>query len=216
MTLEEGALVEPLAVAVHITKQAPVKPGDTVVVFGAGPVGLLCCAVARAFGASAVVSVDIQPHRLEFAKAYAATGTFLPPEQEGLAPAECAARLIAAHAALRDNGGADVAIDASGAEASARTAVHVVRGGGTYVQGGMGKDEIVFPIMEVCAKELTVRGSFRYGSGDYRLAVELVASGRVSVRELVTGKVGFREAERAFVDVKAGKGIKTLIEGVRE
>jgi D-xylulose reductase len=52
VTLQEGALVEPLAVAVHIVKQAEIKPGQTVVVMGAGPVGLLCCAVAKAYGAS--------------------------------------------------------------------------------------------------------------------------------------------------------------------
>ena len=51
MSLEEGALIEPTAVAVHITRQASIKPGDSVVVFGAGPVGLLCCAVAKAYGA---------------------------------------------------------------------------------------------------------------------------------------------------------------------
>lgn len=59
---QEGALVEPLAVAVHIVKQAKIKPGQSVVVMGAGPVGLLCCAVVKAYGASKIVSVDIQPY----------------------------------------------------------------------------------------------------------------------------------------------------------
>lgn len=213
MSLEEGALIEPLSVAVHITKQGGVKPGDKVVVFGAGPVGLLCCAVSRAFGATTVVSVDIQKHRLEFAEKYAATGTFMP--EKGVSPADCAARIIADNG-LGANAGADVVIDASGAEASVQTGIQVVRVGGTYVQGGMGKNEMTFPIMEVCTKEVSVKGSFRYGSGDYKLAVELVASGRVGVKELITGKVGFREAERAFEDVKGGKGIKILIGGVEE
>ena len=211
MTLEEGALVEPLSVAVHISKQGGVKPGDKVVVFGAGPVGLLCCAVSKAFGAGTIVSVDIQEHRLDFAKKYAATGTFMP--EKGVSPADCAARLIEENG-LGENGGADVVIDASGAEPSVQTGIHVVRVGGTYVQGGMGKNEMVFPIMEMCTKELNVKGSFRYGSGDYKLAVELVASGRVKVKELITGKVGFKDAEKAFEDVKGGKGIKILIEGV--
>lgn len=51
MSLEEGPLIEPLSVAVRMTKQGGVKPGDRVVVFGAGPAGLLCCAVTRVFGA---------------------------------------------------------------------------------------------------------------------------------------------------------------------
>ncbi len=210
MTLEEGALVEPLAVAVHITKQASVKHGDSVIVFGAGPVGLLCCAVAKALGASKVIAVDIQKPRLEFAKEFAATPTY---ESQRISAQENAKNLI------QENGlgvGADVAIDASGAEPSVQTAIHVLRTGGSYVQGGMGKDEITFPILAACTKELTVKGSFRYGSGDYKLAVELVASGKVDVKMLISRKVKFEDAEQAFEDVKAGKGIKILIEGQKE
>ena len=208
LSLQEGALMEPLSVAVHIVRQARVTPGQSVVVFGAGPVGLLCCAVATAFGASKVIAVDIQESRLEFARGYATTATFMP---EKVAATENAERL------RRENGlgaGADVAIDASGAEPSVHTGIHVLRNGGTYVQGGMGRSEIQFPIMAACSKELTLRGSFRYGSGDYKLAVELAATGKVDVKKLITGTVKFEEAEFAFKEVKAGKGIKTLIAGI--
>ncbi|KAI9753963.1 MAG: hypothetical protein M4579_004923 [Chaenotheca gracillima] len=210
MGLDEGALIEPLSVAVHIVKQAAVKPGNSVVVFGAGPVGLLCCAVARSFGATKIISVDIVKDRLTFAAKYAATGTFEPTRD---APEHNAARLIEDH---KLGAGADVIIDASGAPPSIQTAIHALRVGGTYVQGGMGRDEISFPIMALCTKELIASGSFRYGPGDYALAVDLVATGRVSVKELITGRVKFEEAEQAFKDVKAGKGIKILIEGVPE
>ncbi|KAB8070625.1 D-xylulose reductase A [Aspergillus leporis] len=208
INLQEGALMEPLSVAVHIVKQANVTPGQSVVVFGAGPVGLLCCAVARAFGSPKTIAVDIQKGRLEFARKYAATATF----EAGKGPAlENATRIIQEN----DLGpGADVVIDASGAEPSVHTGIHVLRPGGTYVQGGMGRSEITFPIMAACTKELNVKGSFRYGSGDYKLAVNLVASGKVSVKELVTGVVKFEDAEEAFKEVKAGKGIKTLITGI--
>jgi D-xylulose reductase len=67
--------------------------------------------------------------------------------------------------------------------------------------------------MAMCAKELNVKGSFRYGPGDYRLATDLIASGRVKVKELISKKVAFEDAEQAFNDTKAGKGIKILIEG---
>ncbi|TVY86401.1 putative D-xylulose reductase A, partial [Lachnellula willkommii] len=210
MSLQEGALIEPLAVAVHIVKQAEVKPGLSVVVMGAGPVGLLCCAVAKAYGASKVVSVDIQPSRLEFAAGFAATHTFTP---ERVSAEENAARLLK-EAGIAD--GADVVIDASGAEPSIQTSIHVVRRGGVYVQGGMGKPDITFPIMALCTKEVTAKGSFRYGSGDYKLAVELVSSGKVDVKKLITGTVKFEDAEQAFKDVKAGKGIKCLIAGPNE
>ena len=203
-------MVEPLAVAVHIVKQADIKPGQTVVVMGAGPVGLLCCAVAKAYGASKVVSVDIQQNRLDFAKEFAATHTFTP---ERVSAEENAARLLKETGLV---GGADAVIDASGAEPSIQTSLHVVRRGGVYVQGGMGKPDITFPIMALCTKEVTAKGSFRYGSGDYKLAVEFVSSGKVDVKKLITGTVKFEEAEEAFKSVKAGKGVKVLIAGPNE
>ncbi|KAJ5128428.1 hypothetical protein N7448_002147 [Penicillium atrosanguineum] len=208
LSLQEGALMEPLSVAVHIVRQAQVTPGQSVVVFGAGPVGLLCCAVATAFGASKVIVVDIQQPRLDFAKDYAVTGTFMPGR---VSATENADRL------RQENelgAGADVAIDASGAEPSVHTGIHVLRNGGTYVQGGMGRSEMNFPIMAACSKELNFKGSFRYGSGDYKLAVQLVSAGKVDVKRLITGTVKFEEAEQAFKEVKAGKGIKTLIAGI--
>lgn len=210
ISLQEAAVVEPLAVAVHIVKQAAVSPGQTVVVFGAGPVGLLCCAVARAFGASTTIAVDIQATRLDFAKEYAATAVFRPAKTSH---SENATRL------KEENGldlGSDVAIDASGAEPAVHTCIHVLRAGGTYVQGGMGRSETGLPIMVACTKEATIKGSFRYGSGDYKLAVDLVASGRVNVKQLITGTVTFENAEQAFKEVHAGKGIKTLIAGIEE
>ncbi|KLJ12885.1 L-iditol 2-dehydrogenase [Blastomyces silverae] len=70
--------------------------------------------------------------------------------------------------------------------------------------------------MAVCTKEVDVRGSFRYGSGDYKLALTLVGEGKVDVKKLVTGVVAFEEAEKAILDVKGGKGIKTLIRGVED
>ncbi|KAE8387177.1 D-xylulose reductase A [Aspergillus alliaceus] len=207
INLQEAAVMEPLSVAVHIVRQANIAPGQSVVIFGAGPVGLLCCAVARAFGSPKIIAVDIQRGRLEFARKYAATATFEPSKAPAL---ENANRII------EENNlglGADVVIDASGAEPSVHTGIHVLRPGGTYVQGGMGRSEMTFPIMATCTKELNVKGSFRYGSGDYKLAVNLVASGKVSVKELITGVVKFENAEQAFKEVKAGKGIKTLIAG---
>ena len=210
VSLQEGALIEPLAVGVHIVKQARVQPGQSVVIMGAGPVGLLCAAVARAFGATKVVQVDIVPSKLEFARSYAATHTYL---SQRVSPEENARALLAA----ADLGaGADAVIDASGAEPSIQAALHVVRTGGTYVQGGMGKSDITFPIMALCIKEVTARGSFRYGSGDYKLAIELVAAGRVDVKALVNGVVAFRDAEEAFKKVKEGQVIKILIAGPNE
>ncbi|KAG6253590.1 hypothetical protein E4U49_007460 [Claviceps purpurea] len=210
VSLQQGALMEPLAVAVHIVKQASVQPGQSVVIMGAGPVGLLCAAVARAYGASKVASVDIVQSKLDFAREFASTHTYL---SQKIAPEENA-RAIKQHLGLPR--GADVVIDASGAEPSIQTSLHTVRMGGTYVQGGMGNSDITFPIMALCLKEVTAKGSFRYGPGDYELAIELVASGVVDVKKLVTTVVPFEKAEEAFKKVKEGEVIKILIAGPNE
>lgn len=213
VSLQEGALMEPLAVAVHIVKQAAVQPGQSVVVMGAGPVGLLCAAVARrAYGASTVASVDIVQSKLDFALAFASTHTYL---SQRVSP-EANAQAIKEHVGLLARGGADVVIDASGAEPSIQTSLHTVRMGGTYVQGGMGKSDITFPIMAMCLKEVTAKGSFRYGPGDYELAVDLVASGKIDIKKLVSDVVPFEKAEEAFRKVKEGEVIKILIAGPNE
>jgi D-xylulose reductase len=79
VTLEDGAMMEPLSVGVHSVKTlGQCTTGEVVIVFGAGPVGLLCMAVAKALGASRIIAVDIRQDKLELAKAYAATDCFLP------------------------------------------------------------------------------------------------------------------------------------------
>jgi D-xylulose reductase len=213
VSLEAGALVEPTAVAVHVVRQGEIKPGHSVVVFGAGPVGLLCAAVARGFGAGKVVVVDIVQKRLDFAQDWVkgGVGTYVP--SKDLSAMENAQKL------LEQNGlgdGADVVLEASGAPPSAQTAVWVARKGGYYVQAGMGPDDITFPIMGLCSKELTAKGSFRYKEGDYKLAVELIANGTVDAEKLISSKVSFDKAEEAFGSVKRGEAIKALIEGVKD
>ncbi|TKA26689.1 D-xylulose reductase A [Salinomyces thailandicus] len=208
VTLEEGAVVEPLSIAVHVVRQANIKPGQSLVVFGAGPVGLLCCAVARrAYGASCVIAVDTNQERLAFARKYAATQTY---KASGSSPEDTAAAILAE---CHTGSGVDAAIDASGAESCIQTAMHVLRTGGAYVQAGLGRQMISFPIGSVCSKELSIKGSFRYGPGDYELAVRLLNNGQVSVRELITDCFSFHESEKAFESVKAARGMKTLIRG---
>jgi len=208
VSFEEGALVEPLSVGIHVCKLADVRPGQSVIVFGAGPIGLLCAAVARAFGATTVVVVDIVQARLDFAKRYAATGVFNGMYSRN--PKENAAKIKEEFAL---GFGADKAIDASGAPPCIQAAIYTLRHGGTFVQAGMGPAEIMFPIVEVATKEVTVKGSFRYATGDYKLAVELIAAGKVEVKSLVTGRWAFKDAEKAFEETLDGKGIKVLIKG---
>ncbi|KAI9512231.1 xylitol dehydrogenase [Russula earlei] len=226
VSLEDGAMLEPLSVGVHsVSTLAKFQPAQSIVIFGCGPVGLLCMAVAKAIGASRIVAVDIVQSRLDFAKTYAATDVFRPPPfQEGeskIAYSKRSADLLRANLGLEDRGikAIDVVIDASGAEVSIQTGILIIKVGGTFVQVGMGQPEVVIPISAVLAKELVIKGSFRYGPGDYRLALALVAQKKVDLQPLVTHRFKFEDAAKAFdATMKGcsddGRGlIKAIISG---
>lgn len=207
VSLEEGALLEPLAVAVHCCKLAEIKPGSSLVVFGAGPIGLLCCAVGRAFGASSITCVDIVQPRLDFARGYAASKTYAMRQDE----LDLSQESIQSRLGLP--GGPDVVIEATGASPCISCGVLALRRGGTFVQAGLGKPRVDFPLGQICDKEINFKGSFRYGPGDYGLALELLQSEKVSVKELITHRFNFTDAERAFSTVRDREGIKTIIRG---
>ncbi|KAG9006635.1 hypothetical protein FRB94_000561 [Tulasnella sp. JGI-2019a] len=226
LTLEDGAMIEPLAVGIHsVYALAHTKPNQNVAVFGAGPVGLLCMAVARAVGARRVIAIDIAKTRLDFAKSYAATDIFSPPEKkEGEGPVEYSRRsaeLMRKELSLAERGpeGVDVIIEATGAAVCVQTGVFLIKPEGTFIQVGMGASEITFPIVSALVKEIIFRGSFRYGPGDYALAISLVAQGKIDLKPLVTHRYKFDDAVEAFEAMKAGKGkdgkgvIKAIIDG---
>lgn len=207
VSLREGALVEPLSVAVHCCRLAGDFQGRSAIIFGAGPIGLLCSAVVKTFGASSVVVVDSVESRLIFASSFGATTTFqmLPSSTDTNAEALLASAKLA--------GGADIVIDATGAQPCIECGVHCLKRGGTFIQAGLGAPQISFPIAQICDKEATIRGSFRYGPGDYQLAIELLNSGRVGVKEMITHEYPFSEVEKAFINVSERQGIKTVIYG---
>ncbi|KAL5455178.1 hypothetical protein PMIN06_004603 [Paraphaeosphaeria minitans] len=136
MDMEEAAMVEPVAVAVQICKVASIRANQTVVVFGAGPIGVLSQAVAKASGAKKVIAIDISQSRLDFARKYAADGTFLPPRAEegvdSVAHAEKVATMIKEEFGLGE--GADVVLECTGAEPCIQAGVNVAIKGGNYLK----------------------------------------------------------------------------------
>lgn len=219
MNLEEGALVEPVSVAVQIAKVADLRANQTVLVFGCGPIGVLCQAVAKAYGAKKVIGVDVVQSRLDFAKSFGADGVFMSPKPEpGVDPVEHSEKVAALIKKQFDLGeGPEVVLECTGAEPCIQAGVFATKKGGTYVQAGMGKENVVFPITTACIRALNIKGSIRYTTGVYPAAVDLVASGKVDVKRLITNRYKFEEAEKAFELVKAGnEGVfKVVIEGVQ-
>ena len=176
------------------------------VIFGSGTIGLTCGVVARHFGAKKIIAVDIDNSKLDFAKSFDRRATYLPPKDA--TPEENA------HAIITQNNldqGAHAVIEASGAESCINTAIHVLRPGGNYVQTGLGKAIVNFPILTLSEKELHVHGACRYGPGDYDVAMDVLDSKRVDVGKLISKVWEFEETTEAWEATRMGRGIKNLI-----
>ncbi|GAA5892051.1 hypothetical protein JCM6882_005679 [Rhodosporidiobolus microsporus] len=227
MTLEEGALLEPMSVGVHaVSKVAEMKPGKNVVIFGAGPVGLLTAAAAKGLGAARVIAVDIQEARLQFAKeAGLVHDYFIPPKpQEGEAKEAYPlrqAKEMHKRFGFTERGpkGVDYVLDCSGAEVCIQTAAYLLKHGGTLIQIGNGKPDVTIPMHIVVSHELSIKGSFRYGPGVYEQSLDLVARSAVNLKSLISHRYQFKDALTGFLDNARGLGqdgqpvIKCLISG---
>jgi len=221
MSLEEGALMEPLAVAVRLCRQAQLRASQHILIFGAGPIGLLCGAIAHAYNASSITIVDIQQHRLDFAvKHNYATHIFNPPRPPaGLDKMEGAKVTATAIKKFSNLGlGADCVIDATGAEPCILAGLYACRPGGIYVQGGMGKPVIEFPIGEVLTNEITLKSAFRYNAGCFKEAVDLASRGQVDVKALISHHIEFDHIADAFDKMKRADPdvIKILVKGIHD
>jgi L-iditol 2-dehydrogenase len=179
---EEGALMEPLSVAVWACQKAGVRAGDRVLVTGAGPIGQLSAQTARAFGATEITVTDVNPHRLELAARTGATRTLDVREQP-----------------LEDSGvEADALIECSGHPSSLTAGIAALRPAGTAVLVGMGPDEEgTLPIALIQNREIWITGTFRYAN-TYPTAIALAAAGRVDLKAIITGHFGLDDAEAAL------------------
>lgn len=212
VSLELGALVEPLTVGVHAARLGSVKFGDAVVVFGAGPVGLLAAAVASKFGASKVMVVDVFDKKLEMAKRVGvATHTFNPKNGSNR-------DLVAAF----DSTEPSVVLECSGAEPCINSSIDILRVGGRHVQIGNCAKPVSFPMTELATKELSVFGSFRYAFDDYKTSVAILdenyKNGKdkaaIDFEGLITHRFDFDKAIDAYDLVKGGNDcVKCIISG---
>jgi L-iditol 2-dehydrogenase len=181
----QASLIEPVAVIMHMLELVEIRPGDTVAVLGAGPIGLLAAAVARHAGASQVLVADKLPHRIKMAQDLGAT-VAVPIGQ------------------LRDavldktrGRGVDMAIDAAGADDTINTALAVTRLGGTFVMIGIPNHAPVpVDLYSLQAKEIRFqpvkRSNHRGGP-----AIALIGAGAIP-EAIVTHRVGIEQAPGAF------------------
>jgi L-iditol 2-dehydrogenase len=177
MTYEEGALLEPLSVGIWGCKRAGLEAGDDVLVTGAGPVGLLAAAAARALGAGRVTVTDLSDFRLNLARDLGFK------TERSDAPAEKTF---------------DVLLECSGAPGVLGQAMRRLRPAGRAAMIGMSKEESIgLPLAQLNVNELTISLVNRYNH-TWPLAIELVSSGRIDVAPLVTHHFPLAESADAL------------------
>ncbi|UCR90417.1 NAD(P)-dependent alcohol dehydrogenase [Mycetocola spongiae] len=194
VSLEAAALLEPLSVAIATARKAGFTVGSRVLITGAGPIGIITAQVAKAYGASEIIVTDVDARRREQAERFGATKTIDPiAEPVGTLGLDV-----------------DSFIDASGAAAAVRSGFGEVRPGGTVVLVGMGASEIPLPVTTIQNNELIVTGIFRYNN-TWPTAIELVASGKVDLDALVTGRFDLDHVADALNSTRNPDTLKSVV-----
>ena len=182
----EGAMAEPLAVALHAVNRAGPLLGRKVLVTGCGPIGAMTVIAARRAGATVIVATDVIDQPLKKALKVGA--------DEAINVAE-APQDLARYA--KDKGQFDVLFECSGNERALRAAFDVVRPRGIIVQLGLSGSEFSLPFNVVVAKEFDIRGAFRFHE-EFGVAVDLINQRLVDLKPLVSATLPYRDAARAF------------------
>lgn len=202
LTSADGAMLEPLGVAIHAMDLAKLRPGMTVGVFGCGPIGLLIVQLARLSGASSILATDVLPHRVEAAKSFGAHHAYL---------AEAGREQSELRAATGGRG-VDVAFEAAGEQDAVDTAFAAVVPGGKVILAGIpAEDQTSFTASVARRKGLTIK-LVRRMKHTYPRAIELVSKGLVDVRSIVTHRFPLAEAREAFRVAERREGLKIIVE----
>lgn len=206
VSLEEGAMCEPLSVGVHACRRADVGAEKNVLIMGAGPIGLVTMLSARAFGAPRIVIADVDDHRLSVAKSLGADATV----KVSANTEDLAGEIERIQAAM--GGDIDVSLDCAGFSKTLSTALEATRPGGRVCLVGMGHNEMTVPLTSAAIREVDVVGIFRY-KDTWPLCVEFLRSGKIDVKPLITHRFGFSqgEVEEAFeVSARGRDAIKVM------
>ena len=186
-----AAMAEPVSVAVWACRRAGVTAGESVLVTGAGPVGLFCGQVARALGAGPVYVTDINEHRLGVA------------EKVGLR---------ALPAGTAPDADVDVLLECSGSPVALKAGFATVARAGRVVLIGMGGDEVTLDLSRIQNRELWITGSFRYAN-TYPTALDLIAGGQVDVESIISHRFALADSEQALTLARTdATSLKAVVE----
>lgn len=193
MSDEAAALLEPLSVAITTMRKAGVAPGTSVLIAGAGPIGVICAQAAKAFGAARIVVSDPVASRREGALRFGATEVLDPMTDD-----------------VSSIDPVDAFIDASGVPVAVVAGIKAVGPAGRVVLVGMGADEYALPVSHIQNLEITVTGVFRY-TDTWPAAIHLVASGAVDLDAMVTGRYDLEHAADALESDTDPDSLKSIV-----
>lgn len=192
MSFDAGALIEPLSVGVAAQDKMRIGPGDSLLIAGCGPIGILCMMAALGVGVRQIVMTDIDAGRRAKAIDLGASAAYAPGAPE-LAP-------------LRFDG----FIDATGVGTAIVDGIMQVAPGGTVVLVGMGTDHLELPVAHIANSEITLTGVFRYVN-TWPRAIEMASTGLFSLDQLVTDVYPLEVAETALAEPPSPSTLKRII-----
>jgi L-iditol 2-dehydrogenase len=202
LSYADGAMLEPLGVAIHTVDLGKLKAGMTVGVFGCGPIGLLIIQMAKLSGAANIFATDKLPHRVEAAKRFGADQAYLVGDNSQLSEIRAATQ----------GRGVDVSFEAAGVQDAVDDAFAAVRPGGKVILAGIPDDDRTsFSASVARRKGLTIK-LVRRMKHTYPRAIELVSKELVDVRSIVTRRFSLEESEEAFRVAERREGLKIIIE----
>lgn len=207
VSLEEGAMCEPLSVGVHACRRANISPETKVLIIGAGPIGLVTMLAARAFGAPKIVMVDVDDLRLSFAKDLGADEIV----KGSINIQDIGEEVLQIHKVM--NSSVDVSFDCVGFTKTMSTALNATRSGGKVCLVGLGQSDMKIPLTAAAAaREVDVVGIFRYRN-TWPLCIELLRTSKIDVKPLITHRFKFTKegVEEAFeTSARGGNAIKVM------
>ncbi len=187
LSARELALVEPFTISYHALHRAKVKPGDKVLVVGAGPIGLFATIAAKAQGAEVYVA-DILDGRLEKALHFGADGTINSKDKDIVKETE----------RITDGNGFDVCVEACGQDVTFLSCIDCAAFAGNIILIGNGKKQTTFLHSVLLKKELNVFGSRNSLPADFKAVIDLIASGKVNVNDMVSAVYPIDKVADAF------------------
>ncbi|MCH8252254.1 MAG: zinc-binding dehydrogenase [Planctomycetes bacterium] len=200
--LEAASIIaDAVSTPYHAVKnRARVQPGDSVVIFGCGGVGINAVQLAAAAGGY-VIAVDISERKLEWAKEFGASETINPSSVER----------VSKEVKKRTGGGADIAIEIIGNPRTIEEAFECVRIGGRLCVVGYTQEKISLVAGKIMFKEIEIVGSLGCRPLDYVPLIRLVAQGKVNVERVVTHRFKLEEIEKAFEAMKEGVSLRSIV-----